>query len=728
MKRKLILASLVMGLTITSIDSSAYATELGDASNVETAIVAETASDAETASVAETASDVETTSETETQIDTDQGVEDGFQPPVATDNDSASAGDLVEVSNHIDASTRLNVDTHSQEEIATYLKNNASAIQNAFVTTYAELPSSTAPYNIGRLSDTTLNGALAQVNAIRYIAGIPYNVTLSEERVQLAQAATVVNAANDALSHYPTQPSGMSDTIFNLGYEGASHSNLGWGYGTLGYVIKSGFMGDSDSYNIAMLGHRRWILNPPMASTGFGQTGTFTAMHTIGSEWYNSTSYNRVAWPAQNTPCDYFATEDAWSLSMGSSVNASSVNVTLTNKKNGSVYTFSSSSANGYFNVNNDNYGQPGCIIFRPSAGTDVTAGSSYHVTVNGNYTSGSSFTVEYDVNFFDINNVGSSSNSSSSTSTEDVMTKYNQTNAFITNAYLIFLGRPTDEEGRVHWLNGLMSGELDGASFLCGIFFSEEFQSLDYDNDTFVKKMYKGMFNRDWDVSGYNDWMSQLEAGADRFVVIRGFVMSNEYFKMCAAYDIDPGNFDSIRQYGGNSSSATEETTEAATEAVEGETTASGLRKVFKPYGEAHVSTSEPSRSVDPTSEEYALTSEFVKRFYTKGLLRNYDPDGLEDWTSGLQDGSYTAANIAVGFFHSPEFLGFETTDEDFVERLYQVYLNRDSDPNGKADYLNELSMGYSRDYVMYRFIYSPEFGGLCKEYGIDLGEYYVY
>lgn len=38
-----------------------------------------------------------------------------------------------------------------------------------------------------------------------------------------------------------------------------------------------GFMEDSDAGNIAMVGHRRWQLNPKMGKVGFGTAGRFVA-------------------------------------------------------------------------------------------------------------------------------------------------------------------------------------------------------------------------------------------------------------------------------------------------------------------------------------------------------------------------------------------------------------------------------------------------------------------
>ena len=41
-------------------------------------------------------------------------------------------------------------------------------------------------------------------------------------------------------------------------------------------------MDDSDDYNWSMAGHRRWCLDTKTAHTGFGHSGSYTAMYDFG--------------------------------------------------------------------------------------------------------------------------------------------------------------------------------------------------------------------------------------------------------------------------------------------------------------------------------------------------------------------------------------------------------------------------------------------------------------
>lgn len=291
----------------------------------------------------------------------------------------------------------IHVNYHTQKEIRDYLKKNKVDISEE--TSYGTAASNTSPYKAGTVSDGSLQSAVNTMNAIRYIAGID-EVALDSTYTKKAQAAALVNSVNSTLSHYPVQPSGMSTSLYTLGKEGAGSSNLSWtSWKTgLGYHLVKAWMNDGDSNNISRVGHRRWILNPPMEKTGFGwvysSNGTYAAMYAFDN-WYGETGYYGVAWPAQNMPVEYFGNTYPWSISMGSNVDSSSVKVTLTRKSDNKKWTFSKSSADGYFNVENSNYGQKGCIIFRPASIT-YQPGDQFMVEI-----SGLEQKVSYSVNFF---------------------------------------------------------------------------------------------------------------------------------------------------------------------------------------------------------------------------------------------------------------------------------------------------------------------------------------
>ena len=58
---------------------------------------------------------------------------------------------------------------------------------------------------------------------------------------------------------------------------------------------------------------------------------------------------------------------------------------------------------------------------------------------------------------------------------------------------------------------------------------------------------------------------------------------------------------------------------------------------------------------------------------------------------------------------------------DADYVEYLYEAFMGRSSDVDGKAYWLGRIANeGLTREDVFNGFAYSPEFTGICNGYGI--------
>lgn len=288
----------------------------------------------------------------------------------------------------------VHVDNRTPEQIRAYFAANPFSTSGA--TTYTVSPD-VSTFTPGVLTKESEQNALNALNVMRYIAGLD-EVQLKEAYSQQLAAAALCNAANNELSHTPSQPSDMPDDLYKLGYSGASSSNLGWGYGNLAGSVIFGYMEDSDSYNIDRLGHRRWCLNPAMGYTGFGQCGTFSGMKSFDTS-NSAATQNGVCWPAQEMPKEYFGSYYAWSYTGTNGWSSTSaVTVKLTRTSDGKTWSFSNSSADGDFYLNSTGYGQPYAVIFRPKGIESYETGDSYQVEI-----SGLTEPVSYTVNFFSM-------------------------------------------------------------------------------------------------------------------------------------------------------------------------------------------------------------------------------------------------------------------------------------------------------------------------------------
>lgn len=114
----------------------------------------------------------------------------------------------------------------------------------------------------------------------------------------------------------------------------------------------------------------------------------------------------------------------------------------------------------------------------------------------------------------------------------------------------------------------------------------------------------------------------------------------------------------------------------------------------------------------------------EFVRRLYEKVFSRPADADGLNDWTSRLYLGTTTGATTVDGFFGSAEFDKKGTSNEQYVNLLYEAIFNRAADEEGRRGWLEVLDTGVSRKYVLAQFVRSPEFTNLCSSYSIQKGD----
>ena len=130
--------------------------------------------------------------------------------------------------------------------------------------------------------------------------------------------------------------------------------------------------------------------------------------------------------------------------------------------------------------------------------------------------------------------------------------------------------------------------------------------------------------------------------------------------------------------------------------------------------------STPAPTQNVGTSSYN---VSDFVERLYTVALGRASDPAGKQNWIDAVTMRGETGADLARGFLYSPEFLNKDVSNEDFVKVLYRTFFNREADADGLNAWVNVLNNGESKENVIEGFINSSEWANLCLLYGIRGG-----
>jgi hypothetical protein len=106
------------------------------------------------------------------------------------------------------------------------------------------------------------------------------------------------------------------------------------------------------------------------------------------------------------------------------------------------------------------------------------------------------------------------------------------------------------------------------------------------------------------------------------------------------------------------------------------------------------------------------------ITHYYVSILERMPEPDGLAFWQGLIADRQAHGEDVkpvfrwmADFFFFSPEYLGRNTTDRQFIANLYLTFFQRAPDEGGYAWWLDQLARGMTRHHAMGGFLHSPEF-----------------
>ena len=282
------------------------------------------------------------------------------------------------------------------------------------------MPSTTAPYTTGTVSDVALTAALNRLNLIRRLAGLE-PVVLDSDLTRRAQYGAVLLAAGGTFTHYPDKPADMEDNFYKSGLNATSSSNIYMGTNATLPQAVDAFMDDSDGGNLPTLGHRRWLLNPTMGKTGFGFSPSNKAYSSLTYNFATLWAFDRsgsggdydfVSWPASGAfPNTLFEQDQAWSITLNPGKytipNRSDLRVTLTRASDGAVWTldggetYAAANSGAWLGVDTGNYGVANCIIFRPAADAAPYSGT-YTVTIDGLRTAdGQRADFTYEVDFF---------------------------------------------------------------------------------------------------------------------------------------------------------------------------------------------------------------------------------------------------------------------------------------------------------------------------------------
>ena len=204
----------------------------------------------------------------------------------------------------------------------------------------------------------------------------------------------------------------------------------------------------------------------------------------------------------------------------------------------------------------------------------------------------------------------------------------------------------------------------MTGGDAARGFIDSPEFKSMNYSNEQFVEVLYTIFFDRASDPEGKAFWLGKLNNGElSRLEAASSFINSQEWANTCAYYGIISGTY--------------------------------------------IVSTV----NIYPNDTAISL----VAGIYEKALNRSYDTEGLAYWSYMLSSHKLTWENVGVEFFMSEEMRSKNLSNEEYVTRLYQTFMEREPETDGFNYWVSQLNNGVSRQTVVNGFTRSEEFLAKC-------------
>ncbi|MFA5014521.1 MAG: DUF4214 domain-containing protein [Actinomycetota bacterium] len=119
--------------------------------------------------------------------------------------------------------------------------------------------------------------------------------------------------------------------------------------------------------------------------------------------------------------------------------------------------------------------------------------------------------------------------------------------------------------------------------------------------------------------------------------------------------------------------------------------------------------------------SPAYKLVSRLYKECY--GYI--YEKNIVNSWVTKLESGKVSVDDIIKELILNEKFENRNLSDNEYINVLYKVLLNRQADNIGFRHWLDELKEGTSRENILYEFLDSPEYKTLRGTYNREISEY---
>ena len=230
----------------------------------------------------------------------------------------------------------------------------------------------------------------------------------------------------------------------------------------------------------------------------------------------------------------------------------------------------------------------------------------------------------------------------------------------FVERCYTVTLDRHSEPEGFEYWKGQLLNGEAVGVHVAYGFLFSSEYTKKNKSPEDYVTDLYMLFMGREPDEKGYKDWVGQLKDGKSRVEVFAGFANSQEFYNICESYGITAGRFVvGYDRFQVNYVNLFVERLYKVCLNRIGDR--DGQKNWVEKLVKKQITGSECARSFIQSQEYENLglsDADYVENLYIALMGRASDAPGKADWLTKLANGM-TRDEVFAGFVNSVEFDG---------------------------------------------------------------------
>lgn len=301
---------------------------------------------------------------------------------------------------------RLSVSAPSKDQIRAFVKSHPILDNGTPPEKYSVQPRTKNQPMPGQLTAEFVARGLNAINVLRFIAGLDADVQLADSEQVDCQQAALMCAVTKIDRQSAKNPSGMSREQFKKSLETYNQSVLAVGGSSLDRSILFNLSKSSGKDVTADVCSRRHLLNPMLEKVALGHVGKYALVKPMVKTGEMPVNQGIVAWPAQNTPLDYFDISTPLSLSFSDDYDIKgNVILVMVRQNDGKVWKFGRLLPNfdGFYSTSSKDCGTSNCIVWKPDL-DQYRANDFFSIHVAGVKYKGVELpTIEYTISFFNL-------------------------------------------------------------------------------------------------------------------------------------------------------------------------------------------------------------------------------------------------------------------------------------------------------------------------------------